>query len=465
MDELSSATDAGTVQGTILVVDDVPSNLTLLSRILSGSGFEVQLADNGTTAIDMALETIPDMILLDISMPVMDGFETCEKLKADDRTNNIPVIFISALDDADDKVKAFKVGAADYIPKPIEVKEVLARVNIHLANQHLRDQLRFANAELEKKVEELTISQEQLRERESKLRAFVNAMPNLSFIFDEEGRYLEILTNEPELLLANADELKGRLLKDVMSVQEANRIINAIQHAIETGETQIVEYKIPVVSGGERWFEGRIASMGKFSDGHSRVVFVATDVTERVELYLETQRLATQDPLTGCFNRRHFMILAKQELQRVVRYARPVSLLMLDIDHFKNFNDQYGHPAGDQLLCALVNLCQKVLRNVDILARYGGEEFVILLPETDSDAVFLTGERLRKEIEKMEVVTSQGKQSVTVSIGAASYDKSGEHLLNVDVLIKHADQALYKAKNAGRNSIKLWRDSSNVGKG
>jgi two-component system cell cycle response regulator len=456
MENSSPITDI--VQGTILVVDDTPSNLTLLSRILSGSGYIVQLADNGLTAIDMALDMIPDMILLDVSMPVMDGYETCEKLKADDRTSNIRVIFISALSETEDKIKAFKVGAADYIPKPIEVKEVLIRVNTHLANQRLRNQLRSANAELEKRVNELTISREQLQERESKLRAYINALPNLPFIYDDEGRYLEILTNETELLLAKADELKGRLLKDVMPADVADLMMNAIRRAIETGKTQVIEYKLPVLSGEEHWFEGRIASMGKFSDGRSRVVFIATDITERVQLYQETQKLATQDPLTGCFNRRHFMVLAKQELQRVARYGRPVSLFMLDIDHFKNFNDQYGHPAGDQVLCALVNLCQKILRNVDILARYGGEEFVILMPETDSDAVFFTGERLREEIEKMEVITSQGSRSVTASMGAASYDESSGKSLSVDVLIERADQALYEAKNAGRNCIRLWQD-------
>jgi diguanylate cyclase (GGDEF)-like protein len=131
---------------------------------------------------------------------------------------------------------------------------------------------------------------------------------------------------------------------------------------------------------------------------------------------------------------------------------------MLDIDHFKKFNDQHGHPAGDQLLCALVNLCQKLLRNVDILARYGGEEFIVLMPETDADAVYFMGERLRKEIEKMEVITPQGSRSVTVSLGAASYDKFSKPSLDLDVLIKHADQALYEAKNSGRNCIGLWQD-------
>lgn len=444
------------IQGTILVVDDSPSNLTLLSRILSNSGYKVQLADNGQKAIDLALEISPDMILLDINMPVMDGYETCEKLKADQRTSDIPVIFISALSEIEDKLKAFQVGGADYIPKPIQIEEVLVRVSTHLANQRLRNQLQSANLELEERVKELTASQEQVQEREGELRAFINALPNLSFIYDEEGRCLEVLTGETELLSAKVDQMKGRLLKDVMPAKEAGLILSAIQRAIETRKTQIVEYKIPVLSGKEHWFEGRIASMGKFSDGHSRVVVIATDITDRVRLYQETKKLATQDPLTGCFNRRHFMILARQELQRVARYERPASLMMLDIDHFKKFNDQYGHPEGDQLLCALVNLCQKHLRNVDILARYGGEEFVILMPETD--AVLIAGERLRKGIEKMQLDTAQGRRSVTVSIGAASVDRSGKQSLTVDELIKHADQALYEAKNAGRNCVRLWRD-------
>ena len=458
MNNLSPSRKNDVFQGTILVVDDTPSNLTLLSRILSSRGFRILLADNGLAAIQIALETIPDIILLDINMPEMDGYETCEKLKEDNRTNHIPVIFISSLDEIEDKIRAFKVGAADYIPKPIEFEEVLARVNTHLANQLLREQLRNANSELETKVKELLISREQLQEQDGKLRAFINAIPSLSFVYDDEGRYLEILPNEPELLLANADELQGRLLKDVMPADVAKKILNAIKRAIEKNETQIVEYKIPVISGGERWFEGRIASMGKFNDEHSRVVFIAVDITERVELYQETQRLATQDPLTGCYNRRYFMSLANKELQRVARYKRPLSLMMLDIDYFKRFNDQHGHPAGDQLLCALVNLCQRILRNVDILARYGGEEFIVLMPETDEDAAFSTAERLRKEIEKLEVSAPQGSRSVTVSIGAVNYTKSGKHSLDLDDLIKYADQALYEAKKAGRNCIKFWKD-------
>ena len=158
--------------------------------------------------------------------------------------------------------------------------------------------------------------------------------------------------------------------------------MDAIRQTIERGNIQVIEYKVPVLAGGEHWFEGRIACMEKDDYGHGKVVLIASEITERVHLYQEVQRLANEDVLTGCNNRRHFMELAAQEIQRSMRYKRPLSLLMMDIDHFKEFNDHYGHQIGDQLLCHMVLLCQKQLRTVDVLGRYGGDEFVVLMPET-----------------------------------------------------------------------------------
>ena len=163
----------------------------------------------------------------------------------------------------------------------------------------------------------------------------------------------------------------------------------------------MIEYKIPVLAGGERWFEGRIALMESDKHGHGKVVLMASEITERVLLYQEVQRLANLDGLTGCFNRRHFMELTEMEIQRSRRYKRPLSFLMMDIDHFKDFNDRYGHQIGDQLLCHLVSLCQNQLRNVDFFGRYGGEEFVALMPETAGKGAMLASERLRAKIEKM----------------------------------------------------------------
>jgi two-component system, cell cycle response regulator len=439
---------------TILVVDDISENTTLLARILTSSGYQVKITNSGLEAIDVAQTFKPELILLDFYMPMMDGIETCLRLKQDQRTSNIPIIFISALDDIDNKVKAFQAGAVDYITKPFELEEVRARVGKHLAVLHLQAQLQTLNQQLTMRIEELSQSQEQLRERENKLDAFVKALPNLSFVLDEESRCLEIMTNEANLLGMERTQLLGHLISDVIPDQESRSIEDAIRLAIETRKTQLIEYKIPDPSGAEGWFEGRIALMEKSSDGHSKLVFVVNEISERVQLYREIQRLANQDPLTNCFNRRHFMTLAEQELQRAVRYKRSLSLIFLDIDFFKKFNDQYGHQIGDHVLRCVVNLCKGQLRSVDIMGRYGGEEFVVLMPETSAEGALQAAERIRLEIENMKIMANAGELSVTVSIGVTSLLFNSRKTPSLDDLIKRADQALYSAKQAGRNSVK-----------
>jgi two-component system, cell cycle response regulator len=439
---------------TILVVDDAPENINLLSRIFSKEGYHIQVAKDGAQAVEIAQTLFPDIILLDINMPVLDGFDACALLKGDERTRDIPVIFISALDDIEDKAKAFKVGGVDYILKPFEYEEVRARVETHLALRHLRVQLELANHALAARVEELTHSRELLAQREMRLSAFVSALPNLSFILDEQGRYLEVMANETSLLAARPEELVGHLVEDKLPPQESAKIMDAIDQTIQTGKIQVIDYKIPVVAGGERWFEGRIALMEKGELGSGKVVFMASDITDRVQLYHEVQRLANQDVLTGCFNRRHFMALAAQEIQRSMRYKRPLSLLMMDIDHFKNFNDLYGHQIGDKLLCSLVLLCQKQIRVEDILGRYGGEEFVVLMPETPSEGAMMASERLREKIENLKINTSEGSLSITVSMGLAGLDRGFDETHTLDTLIRSADMALYAAKAAGRNCVR-----------
>ncbi|MGB8214855.1 MAG: diguanylate cyclase [Anaerolineales bacterium] len=439
---------------TVLIVDDSPENITLLSRILKMSGYRIEVAADGPRAVEIAETLLPDIILLDINMPVMDGFETCARLKENESTRAIPVIFISALDNVEEKTKAFRIGGVDYILKPFDYEEVQARVETHLVLRRLRIQLELANRELAARVEELTNSRELLAERERRLSAFVNALPNLSFVIDEQGRYLEIIAKETSLLAARPGELIGRLVGDVLPPKEAAKILDAIEQTVQTGKIQVIEYKIPVLSGSERWFEGRIALLEKGDSGSSKVVLLASDITDRVQLYQEVQRLADLDVLTGCFNRRHFMAVATQEIQRSMRYKRPLSLLMVDIDHFKNFNDKYGHQVGDQLLCSLVILCQKQLRNIDVLGRYGGDEFVVLMPETAAEGAMLASERLRHKTEIMKIKTNERELSITVSMGIASLDRGFDETHTLDTLIKSADKALYAAKAAGRNCVR-----------
>lgn len=440
-------------QRSILVVDDVLDNRLILSRILSSHGYQVKIAESGEEAIRQAQELHPDLILLDIAMQDMDGFEVIRRLKKDELTRDMPVIFISALDEVDGKIKAFQAGGVDYILKPFDLDEVLARVELHLSIYNLRLQLEAANNELAVRVAELTHSQELLKQREMKLKAFIDALPNLSFIYDEKGRYLEILANEESLLSAKMDHLIGRCIEETLPPMVAETMMTAISRVIETGKVQVFEYKIPILTGEERWFEGRITLLEKNETGHAKVVLVATDVTERVRLFQKVQKQANLDPLTGCFNRRHFLTLADQEIQRSIRYQRPLSLFILDLDHFKEINDQYGHQAGDQVLSALVKLCRRDLRESDILGRYGGEEFIGLMPETSLQQAIQVSERLRGKIEQMQVDTPPGRISVTASFGVAALEKVEGEQRKLDMLISKADKALYAAKTSGRNSV------------
>jgi two-component system, cell cycle response regulator len=445
---------ADDAKGNILVVDDAPDNVRLLTRILTNSGYTVQPAENGSKTLRLAQEMLPDMILLDVDLPGIDGYEVCTRLKANEGTRSIPVIFISSLDATEDKVRAFQVGGVDYVSKPFQMEEVLARVETHLSLQRLQRNLQAANRELEARLNDLTQSQKQLQDRESKLSAFVDALPNLSFIYDQDGRYLEILANEASLLRARPEELLGRLIRDVMPADVSKTMEDAIHRAIETRKTQVIEYKIQTVTGKEHWFEGRIALMGQSDGDNSKVILTATEISQRVALYEEVQRLAMQDSLTNCFNRRHFFKLAEQEFQRAERYHHSLAVIMLDIDHFKKFNDIYGHPAGDKVLCDLVDTSRGSLRGIDIIGRYGGEEFVFLLPETHLQGALKTAGRLRQELMKIKVSDGEAGLSVTVSLGAAGYEPDSKEVATLDQLIRLADESLYDAKAAGRNCVR-----------
>jgi len=331
-----SIVDAETpIIGDILIVDDTPANLRLLSGMLDEQSYKFRMAPNGELALKSAQAIPPDLILLDIKMPGMNGYEVCEQLKADPRTRDIPVIFISALDQTDDKVKAFTFGGVDYITKPFQVEEVLARVETHLALSALQHQLAAANVELQE----------------------------------------------------SNDRLKS-------------------------------------------------------------------EIEKRIQAEAKLQKLATTDPLTELYNRRHFFDLAEKEFARALRYQRHFSLILIDLDNFKTVNDKHGHLCGDRVLQEVARCINQNSRDVDIYGRYGGDEFVVLVPETPQPYARIFAERLRQiipaQLEKMEEISDP----VTLSIGIANF--RGEVDKTIDTLIERADQALYAAKEAGQNCVKVW---------
>lgn len=439
----------------ILAIDDVEENLVLLTRILSKDGYRVKTTTNSKDLIPICQSLHPSLVLMDIKMPGSDGITLCKQLKGETSTSSIPVIFMSALESTEDRLQAFKAGAVDYIVKPFEIRETLARVSSQISIHRLQKELETANTELDKRLEELNQSQLRLKEREAKLNGLIKALPNMTFVYDEKGTYLEIFSNEYNFLIAPPSEMLGKNISEFLPPDVVDLKMKAIQAALLTEQTQIIEYQMTFNNGHKLWFEGRIALLAKTGSGEGQVICVTNEITERKELYEQIEQMAIYDSLTSCYNRRHFINIAEKEISRANRYSRPLSLMIVDVDHFKNINDTFGHPTGDEILKQFVDLCKSHLRSADVIGRYGGEEFCFLFPETDADGAVKAAEKIRKYTENFLFRTSCGDLQITISAGVACLDSTAMNKMTLVDLFIASDKALYMAKKAGRNKVMM----------
>ena len=245
-------------KGNILVVDDAPTNLKLLAKTLTLEGYEVCTASTGQLALQTIQATQPDLILLDIKMPVLDGYEICERLKADEKTSSIPIIFLSAVNNPLDKVKGFSVGGVDYITKPFQRQEVIARVENQLRICRLQQQLEAQNAQLKQEICERKRIEDELRASETELRGLFSAMTDVVLLLDAQGRFLKIPSTNLESLHKPAAELLGNTLHEVLSADHADKFMNYIWQALSTQQTTHCDYSLPI-EGRETWFDARIS--------------------------------------------------------------------------------------------------------------------------------------------------------------------------------------------------------------
>jgi diguanylate cyclase (GGDEF)-like protein len=443
-------TDPTHSKGTILLVDDLPENLQLLSELLTQLGYTIRSVTSGRMALKTLSVKQPDLILLDIKMPDMDGYEVCTAIKADERLRDIPIIFISAMDDVLDKVKAFAVGGVDYIAKPFQIEEVVARVESQLIIQR---QKHILKTEVKKRQE----AEEVLYQSRALLSSVLNtALDGIAALQAERDlqtghitdfRCLVINPIIAKVFQRSREELIGkRVFKKFIQRINVDFFENFIA-IVETGEP--LEADFYYLMGESSRFHFVAVKLG---DGFAITV---RDITTRKKMELELQQanhelqlLAHVDGLTKIANRRYFDEFLDREWQRLSRTGQPLALLMLDVDYFKPYNDFYGHQGGDDCLTKIAQAVQKsVSRPADLVARYGGEEFVITLPETDLAGAVTVAEAIAALAIPHQL--SKVSDTVTVSIGIACLTSTPD--FSPDDLINQADKALYLAKQQGRN--------------
>lgn len=295
-----------------------------------------------------------------------------------------------------------------------------------------------------------------------KLLAVVTALPDPLFILTESGHYAGLFGGGDRNYYHDGSGLVGSSLYDVLPKEKADWFLGQIRRTLDENKMRTVEYGLSgndVVGldteqgpSGEIRFEGRIQPLQFPINGERAVVWTARNITQRYQLELQLRYMSEVDDLTGAYNRRKLLEELEIKFSEFLRYGTPTSLLMLDIDHFKQVNDRYGHLAGDEVLRETVALCQQQLRDPDMFSRFGGEEFVVLLPQTKLAQAMGTAERLLCSVGKNVISSVSDELQVTISIGVSTLLESDR---NFESVIKRIDDALYHAKRTGRNRISL----------
>jgi diguanylate cyclase (GGDEF)-like protein len=454
MPDPSISNHSVTDKGNILIVDDVPENLHLLSKLLQARSYKVRSVTSGAMALRTAKAKPPDIILLDIRMPEMDGYEVCQLLKQHPTTRDVPVIFISALGEMLDKVKAFRAGGIDYISKPFEPEEVYLRIETQLMLQRQHRRLQQEIEQRERIQTNLKQSQELLA---GVLNSSLDGIMAYRAIRDDAGtiadfEWLIVNPIAAHLTGQSPEDLVGKRLLQEYPALVKTELFKRYRAVVQTGKPLEQEY----------YFENDILKAWfhlvavKLGDG---VAVTLRDITQRKQMELNlrliNEELAGQvnvDSLTQIANRRCFDRGLTSAWLRCAQNQQPLSLILCDIDYFKQYNDTYGHVAGDDCLTLVAQaVTQAVMRPTDLVARYGGEEFAVMLPNTHEAGAIHVAERIRAEVRRLNLphATSLIAESLTLSLGISSHlpDYNGSPKL----LIAAADQALYEAKQQGRN--------------
>lgn len=491
----------------ILVVEDHHDMLMILKKYLQDQNYEVSEAETAEVGLEKFELDQPDLVLMDIMLPGISGLEAIKEIKARQKNDlYTPVIIITAKNDVDDIVKGLDTGADDYVVKPFHFDELIARIKTSLRLKELNEllvhqshQLEYANVQINGLNQSLVEKNRELRKNIFNLHSLFEVSMELNSILELNhlinstlltmvGQFsckcaLFLFTPKRNMSRVEVINSKGFHQKDIrnFTLLKSDELFQhfkekpypsmtinlqeKLKDSVATKKLRALSIEIItplLIQGG---VEGLIClgprvKQEDYTQRELEQISILGNIisvaVSNASLYSEVEELSYTDGMTDLHNFRYFELRLKEEVQRHKRTNSGLSLLILDVDHFKNFNDTMGHPAGDEVLRKLAHILKETVRENDIVARYGGEEFAVILPGQDSKGAKILADRLRKKIESTyfehEEIQPLGK--VTVSIGGASMPKDAD---NYRDLILKADTALYSAKRNGRNQVKIFQ--------
>ena len=445
----------------ILVVDDIEANLRVIEAKLTAEYYEVLLAQDGPTGLAMAQSQRPDIIILDVMMPGMDGFEVCRRLKDDPATRHIPVVLVTALDGRNDRITGLEAGADEFLTKPIDDVMLFSRVRSLVRLKAVVDELRAREAS------------------GRRIGVIAGAAARLAgtggriVICDDNERQAqriaaELAVEHRPIVECDADKahLSARGPVDLLIVNANAKRFDGLRLAAQIRSDEATRHLpiLAVIDPGERPRMVRALEIG-INDVIPRPID-SQELAARVRTQIKRKRytdllrknldhsleLAVTDPLTGLHNRRYMTGQLAALVARAARGGDPVGLLMIDIDHFKKINDGFGHDVGDEVLREFAVRVATNVRAVDLPCRYGGEEFVVVMPGTPLTTCERIAERIRQHVSGSPFRVAGGKEllTATISIGVAATLGEGD---TPEALLKRADEAVYEAKSGGRNKV------------
>ncbi|MBI2889970.1 MAG: diguanylate cyclase [Nitrospirae bacterium] len=455
---------------TVLVVEDSPENLDLLRDVLASRGYNVLAARDGTQGLALYRADGPDLVLLDLRMPGLSGMEVLRSIRESEGERRVPVIVITGSEDLRTKVHTLDAGADDFLAKPFEPKELLARVKAHLRAKELTDDLRF-NLQKAQQFAEFGRATNVL-ERADLERVLREHLPRLC---DAELFSVYVINRAGTHIERWADNHPGEGLDPLVEIARPGIMERTVKTAapVTLMDYGFSEFTPRSTNGKYRTPFAACYPLARSADrvlgvlninnllrpafdemDHLNLTRVSNHLAlavRNIQLHEEVREQSRRDSLTGLLNHGSFMEGLENLFRTAVRHHRPLAVVMLDVDHFKLVNDRHGHPFGDRMLVAIARALTRETRQEDLVARYGGEEFALALPETDRAGAVALAERILARVREVEMPAEGESVRVTVSGGAAVL--APEAMPAKSDLVRRADEALYAAKSQGRDRV------------